>query len=277
VAVLDTNGNLKTNFNSVGYQKLKFNNKETLIRGIGFLNNGKLVCCGAYILNGNYTGLVAVCSTNGALDYSFSSDGFYDDANKVSILYSLLVDCKDNIYVGGYKIKSYGDIYIKKIKSNGLADSTFANNSEFSTRFNAIYDEAVETMNFSGKTKIIFAGRIASNAGNSSSGIGRLLIPDCSNTNNLSKINLNENSIAIYPNPVLKGENITIDLSHYKDLKNSLIELEVYNIEGKKLSQSKYANVENLLFSTNLNLTYGVYLVKINIGSQYYCKKLIVE
>lgn len=85
--------------------------------------------------------------------------------------------------------------------------------------------------------------------------------------NPLKRNSLDKNYFAMYPNP-LKGSELTIT-----SISNGKISLEVFNILGAKVLESKITN--NKINVSRLNA--GVYVVKITEGEKTSTKKLVIE
>jgi uncharacterized delta-60 repeat protein len=275
VALLDTNGNLDTGFNKKGYCKVRFNNNETYLRSIGFLNDGRPAVGGAFVpIGGAYHGLVAVFKTNGIPDSSFSGDGSFD-FSKISFVSAVLADCDNNIFTGGYVAGTGGqyNISIKKITGKGTADANFGVNSEFTARYNSTNDEIIETINFSGPDKIIFAGRIS---GDSIyfTGIGIISVEPCAKAA-VKKMEDIKGHLLVYPNPFSGRETLTICIDG--SIIEEVAEIEIINTEGKRHLLVNGPLNQGRLDIGKFNLAPGIYILKISSGEAYYYQKLIIE
>jgi uncharacterized delta-60 repeat protein len=274
VAVMDTLGSLDKNFNSVGYLKVNYQASNTYLKGVGLMSNGKVVCCGAYSNASNeYYGLVAVYTKNGVADSAFSTDGCYYYSSAPSFFITLQIDCKNAIYVAGYKTISSSDIVLKKLNANGSLDVSFANNSEFSERFNSQNDEAIETFAFVNNSKIVFAGRIDSDGNTSSCGIGRVNINACSDFNGIVETQLLKNLINVYPNPQKSGTTISIDISEIEDQFQTWT-IQLIDMNGRLILENVQSPVNGLLKLETTQIAPGVYDVAINKSCS---KKIIIN
>lgn len=277
VAVLDTQGNLDNNFNSKGYLKVNYQGSNTYLKGVGIMSNGKVVCCGAYTdPMSEYYGLVAVFTKTGVADTSFSSDGYYYHSTVPTFFITLQIDCKNAIYLGGYQTVSNSDILIKKINANGSFDAGFANNSEFSKRFNNFNNEAIETFVLSNNSKILFAGRINSNGSSSSIGIGRLNVNACGDFNGVTNAFNLANFIQVFPNPVKSGTNITINVSELKD-DYSTYHLQLTDMNGRQILENKQIPNNGILRLETPTILPGVYFLQLDCNNKSYSQKVIIN
>ena len=95
---------------------------------------------------------------------------------------------------------------------------------------------------------------------------------DCSpSTLNLNNIDLNKNSLKIWPNPFNHEFNIIADY-----IKNSDILIEIYSIHGKLIRKENLTNHSGFVTITNNNMISGVYLCKIIIDNKYIINKKII-
>ena len=277
LAVLDTQGNLDNNFNSKGYLKVNYNGANTYLKGVGIMSNGKVVCCGAYTdVSSDYYGLVAVFTKTGVADTAFSKDGYYYYSSASSFFITLQIDCKNAIYVGGYKTISSTDLLLKKLNANGSFDAVFANNSEFSTRFNSSNTEVIETFALANNSKIVFAGRIDSDGNTSSCGIGRLNINACSDFNGIVKTQLLKKLIQVFPNPQNSGTSISIDISEIEDEFQTWT-IQLTDMNGRLILENVQTPINGLLkFETTL-IAPGVYYIAIKSINKSFSQKTIIN
>jgi len=276
VAVLDTQGNLDKNFNSKGYLKVNYQGTNTYLKGVGIMSNGKVVCCGAYTnLSNEYFGLVAVFRKNGVPDSTFSNNGYFYYSSSPTFFITLQIDCKDAIYVGGYKTMTRSDILLKKLNANGSLDVNFANNSEFSTRFNSDNNEAIETFVLVNNSKIIFAGRIDSDGNTSSSGIGRLNINACSEVNRIIKKQTSNNFIHVFPNPQKSGTTININISELNDASQNWT-LQLTDMNGKIILENLQSPINGILKLDATLIATGTYILDVNGINKSYSQKIII-
>lgn len=276
LAVLDTQGNLDKNFNSKGYLKLNYQGANTYLKGVGIMSNGKVVCCGAYTdVSSEYYGLVAVFNKNGVADSTFSTDGYYYYSSAPSFFITLQIDCKNAIYVGGYKSISNTDILLKKLNANGSLDVSFANNSEFSTRFNSSNTEVIETFAMANNSKIVFAGRIDSDGNTSSSGIGRLNVNACSEVNRIIEKQLSNNFLHVFPNPQKSGNTINIDISELNDVYQNWT-IQLTDINGKMILEILQSPINGILKLDATLIATGTYYLVVNGINKSYSQKITI-
>jgi hypothetical protein len=98
------------------------------------------------------------------------------------------------------------------------------------------------------------------------------------NTNNCPPLSVNSfefaNNVKMYPNP-LSNENgiVTIEFPMISN-----IALDIYNVLGKKVFSNIYYEKDEVKISTTqLNLTKGIYLIKMNINDTQLTKKLVIK
>jgi len=277
VAVLDTQGNLDKKFNSKGYVKVNYQGSNTYLKGVGILSDGRVVSGGAYTnISNEYFGLVAVFNKNGVADSAFSTNGYYYYSSSPSFFITLQIDCKDAIYVAGYKTKVSSDILLKKLNTNGSLDVNFANNSEFSTRFNLSNNEAIETFVVANKSKIVFAGRIDSYGSYSTSGIGRVNVNSCAEVNGVIEIQLSKEHINIFPNPLKSGSIISINIAELMDEYQSWT-LQLIDMNGKLILENIQSPMNGILKLETTLVATGVYLIRLNCINKSYSQRIIIN
>jgi photosystem II stability/assembly factor-like uncharacterized protein len=92
---------------------------------------------------------------------------------------------------------------------------------------------------------------------------------------NITQINNNE--IKIYPNPWMPGKDLRLSLNFSKETE---ISLSLYNNLGEEILKSKNYTItgkKELLITPDMNLSPGVYFIKINSGNNIFAvKKFIV-
>jgi hypothetical protein len=162
---------------------------------------------------------------------------------------------------------------LKKLNANGSLDVSFANNSEFSERFNSQNDEAIETFAFVNNSKIVFAGRIDSDGNTSSCGIGRVNINACSDFNGIVETQLLKNLINVYPNPQKSGTTISIDISEIEDQFQTWT-IQLIDMNGRLILENVQSPVNGLLKLETTQIAPGVYDVAINKSCS---KKIIIN
>ncbi len=80
-----------------------------------------------------------------------------------------------------------------------------------------------------------------------------------------------QRGFSIYPNP--SDGSFTLDLTRLAG--SSIISLEIYSIEGKRIFNRNYTNTKTIAFTNLLNS--GMYFVKISNGNRMVTQKLIVK
>jgi photosystem II stability/assembly factor-like uncharacterized protein len=104
-------------------------------------------------------------------------------------------------------------------------------------------------------------------------GIYRRSISDFT-SNSLSDNGLNIRNLEIFPNPT--SDVINFELSSDLDKPNSELNVEIFNTEGAVISSQKKAfEVQNTIHIPNFSN--GLYIVKIQVGSQYYIGKILIN
>ena len=84
--------------------------------------------------------------------------------------------------------------------------------------------------------------------------------------------NVEKGSLAIYPNPVYDGV-LKISLDGFSDNAH----LQIYSITGKLVHKDSINISKGLNFETKINLTPGLYIVKLKDGARSKSQKLIVQ
>ena len=259
VCLIDTNGSGINSFNGNCTRKVVYNGYPTNLYDV-CLKSNEVVVNGNYISsNSNQKALLVSCLLTGALNTSFASNGYFDDAtNDLSGFQQILKDCKGDLYLGGYILyNGYRSAYVAKFKANGSLDNTFGSSGLFISRYNTDADEIIEGMSFYGDSAIVAGGRInIGGSGNVASGIMRVKYKSCSNVSSIDDLlDLNSNSplVVLYPNPLKLNEvlNIQTDLI-------GRIEYAIYSSDGKLVANSSLENGKTEITETS-TLAPGVY------------------
>lgn len=219
-----TDGNLDTSFDGDGILRTSFSG----IPGEGCLSiavqtDGKIIISGsAFDGNGNSIFLVARYYSDGTLDTGFDSDGLVTiDFNNSTYeqAWSVKLQSDGKILVGG----GTGDFVLVRMNSNGSMDNSFGINGISVIANVGTY---AYTMEIQPDGKIVLAGQ-SSGPTNYNYAIARYLsglnvgILDC---------NLTQNSIFVYPNPVLREINLEYEL-----MEPQIITIQLLNIQGEVL------------------------------------------
>lgn len=77
----------------------------------------------------------------------------------------------------------------------------------------------------------------------------------------------------VFPNPVKSDKNIAIQFNENSITKNKIVE--VYSLSGRKVFKKIVSNFNHKINLGNLNS--GVYSLKVNLGSSYTTKKIVLE
>jgi uncharacterized delta-60 repeat protein len=259
VCLIDTNGNGINSFNGNCTKKVVYNGNPTNLYDVCLKSNEVLVNGHYTSSTGNQKALIASCLLTGALNTSFASNGYFDDATTdLSGFQQILKDCKGDLYLGGYILyNGYKSSYIAKFKANGSLDNTFGTNGLFISRYKIDADEIIEGMSFYGDSAVVVGGRInIGGSGNVGSGIMRVKYKSCSNTSSINDLlNKKSNSplVVLYPNPLKLNEvlNIQTDLI-------GRIDYAIYSSDGKLLANASLENGETEISETT-SLAPGVY------------------
>jgi hypothetical protein len=103
--------------------------------------------------------------------------------------------------------------------------------------------------------------------------IGGNYVDSCRNTTSIDEDNVVER-LFVYPNPT--SDYISINLS---DLRNSKVEISIYDITGKIIFNESYANCTGK-FTKSIDLdayTSGLYLIKVNADESMFTAKIIKQ
>ena len=224
------------------------------------MKSNEVVVNGNYISsNSNQKALLVSCLLTGALNTSFASNGYFDDANAdLSGFQQILKDCKGDLFLGGFILyNGYKSSYIAKFKANGSLDNAFASSGLFISRYNLDADEIIEGIAMYGDSAIIAGGRInIGGSGNVESGIMRVKYNSCSNSSSIDDLIKNNNNspiLVLYPNPLKLNDvlNIQTDLI-------GRIDYAIYSSDGKLVANSSLENGETEISETS-GLAAGVY------------------
>jgi uncharacterized delta-60 repeat protein len=259
ICLVDTNGNSINSFNGNCIKKIVYNGNPTNLYDV-CLKSNEVVVNGNYISsNSNQKALLVSCLLTGALNTSFASNGYFDDASAdLSGFQQILKDCKGDLYLGGFILyNGYKSSYIAKFKANGSLDNAFASSGLFISRYNLDADEIIEGIAMYGDSAIIAGGRInIGGSGNVESGIMRVKYNSCSNSSSIDDLIKNNNNspiLVLYPNPLKLNDvlNIQTDLI-------GRIDYAIYSSDGKLIANSSLENGETEISETS-GLAAGVY------------------
>lgn len=96
----------------------------------------------------------------------------------------------------------------------------------------------------------------------------------CNYTNNLLPVEvfkmINNASLKVYPNPVLRNGNLNIEFAL-----NTTAKINIYNVTGKLIKNEKMDNLKSKSFSVS-NLTGGIYFLKIETENSFLTKKIVI-
>ncbi len=87
-------------------------------------------------------------------------------------------------------------------------------------------------------------------------------------------------NVSVYPNPVIKGEDINIDITTYNDVSSSI---EILHLSGKSVVKRNLGILKSGTRSVSLNdirssvKSKGLYLVKVTLGKNTIVKQIMIE
>ena len=92
----------------------------------------------------------------------------------------------------------------------------------------------------------------------------------------LQSVNMKQsNSFTIFPNPVLQGNFINVQLTNFS---NTFCNVKLLNVEGVVLYADKVKVVDNNIFQISTNkLAAGLYMLYIQTGSSYLYQKVVIK
>lgn len=282
MVMLDTNGNLNNNFNSSGYLNYAYNNTETRLYDVSITAN-QIIFVGNYTndTSANTTALVCSFKLNGTSNTNFGTSGVWtSNSGSISSFGSVVKDCKDNFYAGGYiMVNGLYQFRVGELTSAGALDVTFGTNGYFSSRINNQYDEAIEAIAMSKDSAIVFSGRTNSGAGITTSGIMKLHINDCKISNEVS-INTQfkePSAFYIYPNPTKSGGPLYLKLNT-DETPYSELSFDIISFDGKVIySDLKIYDPASSILPVGTYLSKGIYQVIIKSRTANSVQSFIIE
>jgi len=97
----------------------------------------------------------------------------------------------------------------------------------------------------------------------------------CNYTNNLLPVEvyqmINNASLKVYPNPVLRNGNLNVEFSL-----NTTAKFDIYNVTGKLIINDKMDNLKSKSFNVS-SLKGGVYFLKIQTDNSVITKKFVIS
>ncbi len=277
LVMLDTNGNMNTNFNSTGYLKYSYNTSETRLYEVS-ITGKEVVCTGNYTNAGDANAIVCSFLLNGTLNSAFGNSGVWiDNVSSISSFGTIAKDCKDNFFVGGYAYQNSNvQFRVGKITKKGFLDSNFASNGYFSSRINSQYDEVIEAMALSSDSAIVVCGRTNSGASITTSGIMKLKVNGCSNISGLTKTMALKSAYTIFPNPLKSGMPIYFK-SNNDNIQLNELTFEIISYDGKVLFSAPQLNDQNAILPEGAYLAKGIYQLIIRSASSVQIQSFLVE
>lgn len=279
--------------------------KQTVPTDFLIDSDGKVVISGIVEVKGGFkysllrvigTGIRDTTFNNEAVftDFTTSSDGsgsvvlrkvqptglsvyLKDNINAKSA--SVLADANGDYWIVGNSTIEEDDesingrrIYVKKIRKNGLSDSTFADNSNYLFLFNANVRYDVDRAVFDDNGDLIVVGYTRPN-----------LLSSARQELFVSRFKINQlvtstkpsfllKGVSVYPNPLASTLNIkTNNTDNYQ--------LKIMDVSGRLLSsESLSGNTHYQISIQNLNLVTGTLVfVQLSNGNTFFTQKLIVQ
>lgn len=96
----------------------------------------------------------------------------------------------------------------------------------------------------------------------------------CSLISNTNEVELESSSIKVFPNPAIDYTQIELDVIGSKE-----ISVQLYNVIGRQVATQDYGVLSGpqQLFFDSSELLKGIYLMRINVGSQIITRKLLIS
>jgi uncharacterized delta-60 repeat protein len=270
IALMDSSGQLKTSFHSMGYTTIKQSGNPTTFYDVTLRNNSVLAC-GFHLNNSNNNALITAFDLNGNPLSSFANAGVYTDNQSTWTSFNQMdEDCNGDLYFGGHLLfNAMKSFYMLKLSASGVVDQNFGSNGQFVTRLNPSYDEFIEGMALYGVNGIVACGRTYSGASATRSGIVKVIVPSCMGSS-VEQMLAETTILELYPNPIQASQT----LNGYSP--DAIQSVEIYNALGQLVfSQSELAAAEVHSFDLPA-LSPGVYQVLINADNTT-VKTLVVQ
>lgn len=97
----------------------------------------------------------------------------------------------------------------------------------------------------------------------------------CNYTNNILPVEvyqmINNASLKVYPNPVLRNGNLNVEFAL-----NTTSKISIYNVTGKLIMNEKMDNLKSKSFNVS-NLNRGIYFLKIQTDNSVITKKFVIS
>jgi uncharacterized delta-60 repeat protein len=246
IARYTTDGSLDPTFNTTGYFNaegatgIDFNR----LFGVAIQSDGKIVAVGRTDAN---DGLVARFNTDGTLDTTFNSTGYFNAENGTTsyLFYSLALDDDDKIIAVGYTNSSYG--LIVRLNTNGTLDTTFNSTGYIINTVNDTNAYFFNDVTVQNDGKIIGVGRTKGNDG--------FIVRYTADGSLDTTINLR--AIGIYDEHTSPSTNLIMDCFGFcnKDISNSCYNYyALYNYTANTLDVS-YDSLASLTIPTHKNIS----------------------
>jgi uncharacterized delta-60 repeat protein len=273
VAVLDTAGNLKTAFNSVGYKKIKWGGNPTNLFDVLLNSSSDVIVCGRYVYSLNSKALICSFTSTGAANTSFGNNGFINDSlSTISQYVQIVQDCKGDLYIGGNVFVSTAlSFRLSKYTFAGKVDSSFAVNGHYTLRFRSSFDETIEALALYGDSGLVFGGRTNINGGTTRSGIARIKVDKCSNSTSITEQFYRSNYV-LYPNPSASGTALNLQNSEDKEMKISVL-----SADGKLVYSGSKSLGEEEVLPASFSLSPGIYQLLITVAQKIESLTFVVE
>jgi uncharacterized delta-60 repeat protein len=156
------------------------------------------------------------------------------------------------------------------LTETGRIDSTFGNNGKFVVRPQNAPTSYINNITSTGDNNFFLNGDIRI-IGDNTMVIAKIKVTTSSSTiDHTSSL-----STALYPNPVVRGELLTIDLSGI-EINESGLHFSVLDIYGRVLHRQQVKNDQEALFCNTSNLAAGLYVVRLSQGGAHWQGRFVV-
>ncbi len=239
---------------------------------------GNITFCGRAMRNEEFDAYAGRLNTNGGLDESFGTSGFYTGfPNEDDHMDAITAQPDGNIIIGG--TSDYNgdyDFNLARLLPNGEIDEGFGNDSWQLTDFDSSDDE-IEAMVIVPDDFCIFKLIAVGNSekeGASSIAVARYFLFQCVPVNDLD---LKAIQLKLFPNPVTGGHfnlNYTLEASGF-------VNISLCSMDGKILHQfssiQKYAGDNTESFEIPDHYPAGHYLLQFKLGEKNGYQKITVQ
>jgi uncharacterized delta-60 repeat protein len=208
---------------------------------------------------------VARLMPNGSLDATFSNDGFLHTATLFINLGDAapgnpigVIQLSGRIIVGVLIsiVPDHSGFGALALTEEGKIDSTFGNNGKFVVQPGNGPRSYINQISSKSNDNFFLSGYFRATEPTNTMVIAKIKVPTTNLTNNQPGVL----PIALYPNPVVKGNTLTIDLSGTPQGRSNNMLLSVFDTYGRLVYQQTNKNDVDMVNLDTSNLVSGVYI-----------------